>query len=449
MNETVVEVNFDCLVGPTHHFGGLSFGNLASTKNKKSFSNPKKAALQGLKKMQFLYQRGFIQGILPPHERPYIRGFHNLGFAGQDQVILRHAHSVMPKIFTGLCSSSSMWAANAATVSSSVDSLDQKTHISPANLISMFHRSIEHEFNHKIFGLIFADQRHFMVHKALLAHDILSDEGAANHNRLCPSHPDRGLQIFVYGKESTMASQETTRFPCRQSLMANVALSLRHQLDHGYVLNVRQNPLAIDKGAFHNDVVCVMNENVVLCHEWAFSRQDEVLHEIRQRYQEIYQQTPIVLEISNQDLPIEDAVSSYLFNSQLLTKKSGTMLMFAPIDCETNANANAAINAIIAGANPIDEVCYFDLSESMANGGGPACLRLRVPLSQKELLAIKQSVLFSDELFDRLSKIIDQYYVEELTLDHFFDRQFLDRAKCALNEIAQALDLGAIYDCQR
>ncbi len=446
MGRSVVEMNFDCLVGPTHNFGGLSFGNLASAKNKKMLSNPKKAALQGLKKMHFLHKRGFVQGVLPPHRRPHMKSFKNLGFSGRDDVILQQAYRHMPKVFQSLCSSSFMWAANSATVSPSRDSTDKKVHISPSNLVTMFHRSIEHEFMHRIFKLIFANEEYFLVHEALLSHDLLSDEGAANHNRLCKSHREKGLQIFVYGKELLLSAQKTKIFPCRQSRLANESLALRHRLNSDYFLNIEQNPLAIDAGAFHNDVVCVINENVILCHEWAFTEQKSVLKKIEERFLRLYHEEPVVLEISNEILPIEDAVSSYLFNSQLLTKTDGKMLVFAPAECLSIKNAASTLQNIIEGDNPIDEIYYFDISESMANGGGPACLRLRVLLSLEELARIKQSVLLTDDLYEKLEHVIQKYYVEELTLEHFFDKNFLDNAGNALERIAQALGLDGIYD---
>ena len=51
---TAREFNFDGLVGPSHNYAGLSFGNVASFSNVKSASNPKQAALQGLAKMRAL-----------------------------------------------------------------------------------------------------------------------------------------------------------------------------------------------------------------------------------------------------------------------------------------------------------------------------------------------------------------------------------------------------------
>jgi succinylarginine dihydrolase len=182
------EINFDGMVGPTHHFGGLSFGNLASSKNRAKISSPKRAALQGLEKMRWLAKQGFVQAILPPHERPHYKTLRLLGFAGTKENLLDQALKQMPQIFSAVFSSSFMWAANAATVSPSSDSLDNKTHISPANLVTMFHRSIEASFTTTVFQRIFADDRYFTVHQPLPLHELFADEGAANHNRLCPRH---------------------------------------------------------------------------------------------------------------------------------------------------------------------------------------------------------------------------------------------------------------------
>lgn len=440
-----IEANFDCLVGPTHHFGGLSLGNLASTNNKSRAARPKMAALQGLKKMKFLADRGFVQGVFPPHPRPHMKTLRSLGFMGTDQEIIKAAREKMPQVLSSLSSSSFMWAANSATFCPSFDSSDKKAHMTPANLTTMFHRSIEHEFATKVFQKIFHDQDRFLVHNALIPHDIFSDEGAANHNRLCPSHGSPGLQIFVWGKESAHSTQKSRIYPARQSSLANEALALRHRLKDNW-LNLEQNAKAIDAGAFHNDVVAVTNENVLLCHELAFSDQLGSLRLIKQRYQELFNETPVIIEILDKDLPIADAVSSYLFNSQLLTKKDGQMMIFAPTDCQKNGLAHAAIKKIISQDNPINEVEFFDVSESMANGGGPACLRLRVVLSEAELKSIKQSVILTDKLYEELCHIIENHYVDELRQEHFFDEKFLKNCQEALQKIGQSLGLSSIYD---
>lgn len=75
------EVNFDGLVGLTHHYAGLSFGNEASTKHRFQVSNPRLAAKQGLLKMKALADAGFPQAVIPPHERPFIPVLRQLGLA--------------------------------------------------------------------------------------------------------------------------------------------------------------------------------------------------------------------------------------------------------------------------------------------------------------------------------------------------------------------------------
>ncbi|TWY25023.1 N-succinylarginine dihydrolase, partial [Serratia marcescens] len=127
------EVNFDGLVGPTHHYAGLSFGNEASTQHQNSVSNPKLAAKQGLLKMKALADLGFQQGVLPPQERPHLPMLRRLGFSGSDEAVLAQAMRQSPRLLSALSSASCMWTANAATVSPSADSADGKVHFTAAN----------------------------------------------------------------------------------------------------------------------------------------------------------------------------------------------------------------------------------------------------------------------------------------------------------------------------
>ena len=138
-----VEANFDGLVGPTHNYAGLSWGNVASKSNVNAVSNPKEAALQGLAKMKKLADRGYVQAVLPPHERPHIPTLRALGFAGSDRQVLEQAAQADPAILAAVSSASAMWTANAATVSPSADTADHRVHFTPANLSAKFHRSID------------------------------------------------------------------------------------------------------------------------------------------------------------------------------------------------------------------------------------------------------------------------------------------------------------------
>src|SRR5262245_53014556 len=137
------EVNFDGIVGPTHNYAGLSYGNIASLKSKLTVSNPRQAALEGLEKMKFLMDLGVQQAVLPPHERPHLPTLRALGYSGSDAEILSKVQKDDPVLLTACSSASAMWAANAATVSPSADSSDRRVHFTPANLVTQFHRSIE------------------------------------------------------------------------------------------------------------------------------------------------------------------------------------------------------------------------------------------------------------------------------------------------------------------
>ena len=138
------EANFDGLVGPTHNYAGLSWGNVASKSNVSAVSNPKEAALQGLAKMKQLADRGYVQGVLPPHERPHLPTLRALGFSGNDADVLAQVLKKSPDLLAAVSSAAAMWTANAATVSPSADTRDRRVHFTPANLSAKFHRSIEH-----------------------------------------------------------------------------------------------------------------------------------------------------------------------------------------------------------------------------------------------------------------------------------------------------------------
>ena len=112
----VREVNFDGLVGPTHNYAGLALGNVASMRHGGLEANPREAALQGLAKMKSLMDAGYAQGVLPPQQRPDLGALRALGFSGSDERVLARAAGEAPQILRAVCSASSMWTANAATV---------------------------------------------------------------------------------------------------------------------------------------------------------------------------------------------------------------------------------------------------------------------------------------------------------------------------------------------
>ncbi|MDU6087921.1 MAG: N-succinylarginine dihydrolase [Klebsiella pneumoniae] len=437
------EANFDGLVGPTHHYAGLSVGNEASQNNRDGLSNPKKAALQGLYKMKALADRGFVQGILPPQPRPNLRLLREVGFQGSDEQVIRQAAHAAPQLLSAFSSASSMWTANAATVSPSADSADGKVHFTVANLNNKLHRMQEAPTTSAILGATFADPRYFAHHAALPQHGDLGDEGAANHNRFCREYDRQGVQFFVYGRRAS-GGIAPVKYPARQTLEASEAVARLHQLDPRYTVFAQQAPQAIDRGVFHNDVIAVSNRQVLFCHEQAFADQTALLQQLAQRVPGF---TPLVVPASR--VSVAEAVATYLFNSQLVSRADGSMALILPQEAQEHAGVWEYLNELLAGDNPIADLRVFDLRESMANGGGPACLRLRVVLTAEEYQAVNPHVLMNDTLFATLNDWVDRYYRDRLTQADLADPQLLREGRDALDRLTQILQLGSVYPFQQ
>ncbi|MGF1727116.1 N-succinylarginine dihydrolase [Photobacterium nomapromontoriensis] len=441
-----LEANFDGLVGPTHNYSGLSFGNVASAKNQTKASNPKQAAKQGLAKMKALSDLGLIQGVLAPQERPDINTLRQLGFTGSDNTVITSAAKQAPQLLAACCSASSMWTANAATVSPSADTLDGKVHFTPANLANSFHRSIEHEVTGRILQATFADEAHFVHHSALPSSEQLGDEGAANHTRFCQEYGEQGVELFVFGRSAFDGRfPSPKRYPARQTYEACQAVVRLHQLDSEKVVFAQQNPAVIDKGVFHNDVIAVGNKNLLFCHEHAFLDQHAVIDELSLKLSGNFQ----VIEVPTQAVSIDDAVTSYLFNSQLLTMPNDQTVLVVPDECRSNDHVWAYLSQLLADKRGIDAIKVYDLKQSMANGGGPACLRLRVVLNAAEHSAVNPDTLMSDLLFEKLNIWIDQHYRDRLLEHDLADPQLLDESRSALDALTQIMSLGSIYPFQR
>jgi succinylarginine dihydrolase len=442
------EVNFDGLIGPTHNYGGLAIGNVAAAENALTESNPRQAALQGLAKMKYLSDMGIRQGVLPPQDRPAVGVLRKLGFRGDDFSVIREAAIVAPGLLRACCSASSMWVANAATVSPSADTEDGRVHITPANLLSQFHRSIEPPATSAILTHIFRDERYFEHHHPLPANLYCADEGAANHMRFCSSHGDAGLEVFVFGRTARQDTPKPLKFPARQSLEASEAIARLHQLRAVEKLFVQQNPAAIDAGAFHNDVVAVANCDVLLYHEAAFLDWREAEQKIASEFK-----PPIhFIRASESDLTLADAVGTYLFNSQLISLPDGGMVVLAPSECQESEPARIFLERIVEDpANPVRQVEYMNLRQSMRNGGGPACLRLRVVLTPHEFESVAQGsrVILDQALHDELKTWIERNYRERILPSDLADPALLRESRTALDELTQILSLRSIYEFQK
>ncbi len=408
-----VEVNFDGLVGPSHNYAGLSLGNVASAKNAQQTANPKAAALQGLDKMEALMNLGLVQGFIPPLKRPNLHLLECAGFSGSTADMLAAAAHSAPKLLQACYSASSMWTANAATVSPSADTADGKVHFTPANLINKLHRSIEHTETGAWLRKIFSDPRFFMHHQALPGHDLFGDEGAANHTRLCGDYAAKGIELFIYGADPlNKEAPQPTRYPARQTRLAAEAVVRLHKLDESSCVLAQQSPEVIDQGVFHNDVIAVGNRNVLFYHQSAFLDAASIKAAIIQRWPS--NEPFYFIEVPAAEVSVDDAVRSYLFNTQLVNLPSGEMVIIAPTECRDTPAVAAYLNRLIAQDNPIHQVIYLDLRQSMQNGGGPACLRLRVALTQPELAAVDSRFILDNAKLAKLRALVNTHYPEQV-----------------------------------
>ncbi|GAA0851812.1 N-succinylarginine dihydrolase [Aliiglaciecola litoralis] len=442
-----VEVNFDGLVGPTHNYAGLSFGNVASLSNAKAFSSPKQAAKQGLQKMKALHDMGMTQGVLAPQARPDIDMLRRLGFTGSDTNVLEQASKRAPEVFRACCSASSMWTANAATVSPSADTSDGKVHFTPANLTNKFHRSLEPAVTGRILQATFANEKYFQHHTHLPDNEHFGDEGAANHTRLCSDYGHAGVEMFVYGRHAFDASKPAPKkFPARQTLEACQAVARLHGLNDETTVYVQQNPDVIDQGVFHNDVISVGNQNVLFYHQQAFHDTQNALDEIQRKFGE---QKLHFIRVDTDAVSVQEAIKTYLFNTQIITLPDGHMAIIAPTECQESPAVSAYLDELVTLDTPIKKVHYFDVKQSMRNGGGPACLRLRVAMTGQELEAVNQHTLMSDAVFTRLNQWVDKHYRDQLNVDDLRDAALLNESRTALDELTQILHLGSVYPFQR
>ena len=321
------EINFDGIVGPSHNYAGLSAGNIASTNNYGSVSRPREAALQGVEKMRANLRLGLAQGFFMPHLRPNRPWLDALGVGAQERI---------PDSLIGAAwSASAMWAANAATVSPAPDTADGRCHLTVANLRTMHHRA--HEWIETLMQLrmAFSNERHFAVNSPIQA--TFGDEGAANHMRLAPRHDARGVEVFVYGIAGGP-------YPVRQHVEASRAIARLHRLDPNQTLFVAQSEEAIAAGAFHNDVVAVANEHVLFAHEQAFANKGYFYNDLRRLLPEVE-----IVEVPASRVSLDDAVSSYLFNAQLVTLPSGGMALILPEEARANPAVSGFLQELVAG----------------------------------------------------------------------------------------------------
>jgi succinylarginine dihydrolase len=411
----LVEINFDGIIGPSHNYAGLSHGNLAAARHRGETSHPRAAALQGIAKMRANLALGLRQGILLPHARPDHRWLASLGTRFGDAPPHTQAQAL---------SASPMWAANAATVSPAPDTGDGKCHLSVANLVTMPHRSHEWPETLVQLRLAFADPA-FTVHGPVPA--PFGDEGAANHMRLAASHDVPGVEVFVYGISGGP-------FPARQHPDASAAVARLHRLER--VVFVQQSEQAIAAGAFHNDVVAVANGRVLFAHEHAFADKDRFYADLRAMLPEVE-----IVEVPAAQVSLADAIRSYLFNAQLVTLPSGEMALVLPGEARETPSVWNWLQDHVAGNGPIRQLEVVDVRQSMANGGGPACLRLRVVCDPA---TVDPRFLVDDAKLDRIAAVIEAHWPEAIPFDSIGDSALVAQIEGARRALLEALDLSGL-----
>ena len=413
---SVQEINFDGIVGPSHNYAGLSLGNIASASHKGDVSYPRAAALQGLEKMLANRARGLAQGFLLPLPRPN----------GALLDALAVDQTADPALTRAAWSASSMWTANAATASPASDTSDGKCHLTPANLVTMLHRGQEWRDTQAQLKLAFGNADHFSVHDAVPA--SFGDEGAANHMRFCIGHDAPGVEAFVYGRPGG-------KFPARQHEQASRAVARMHGLDPARAVFIEQNPAAIEAGAFHNDVVSVSNQRVLFTHALAFADQQGAYDAIRAAFPELQ-----IVEVPENAVSLSEAIKTYLFNSQLVTLPDGGMELISPLEAKTDAVLRWADTAI-GGNQPIREINFVDVRQSMANGGGPACLRLRVVTDPAHVDA---RFLLDDAQAERIGNVISAHWPESIEPAQIGEPDLAKRVISARHALLDALDLSEL-----
>jgi succinylarginine dihydrolase len=411
------EINFDGIIGPSHNYAGLSLGNLASASNAGHVSQPRAAALQGIEKMRSNIALGLVQGIFVPQPRPARPWLEDLG---TDIGAAEH------HIAANAMSASAMWAANAATVSPAPDTADGKCHLTVANLKTMPHRSHEWPATLAQLRLAFGGGA-FAVHGPVPP--AFGDEGAANHMRLAPSHGEPGVEVFVYGVSGGP-------FPARQNIEASKAIARLHGLDPDRTIFAAQSEEAIAAGAFHNDVVAVANGPVLFAHEKAFAARDELIDALGAKMPDFE-----LVEVPAADVPLADAIRSYLFNAQLVTPPDGAMTLVAPTECRDTPSVASWIKRHLASNGAIRRVDFVDVRQSMANGGGPACLRLRVQCNPAD---VDPRFLVDEAKLDRLANVIANQWPEEIAANDIQAPKLVDAVERARAALLEALELAEL-----
>jgi len=171
-------------------------------------------------------------------------------------------------------------------------------------------------------------------------------------------------------------------------------------------------------------------------HELAFENPDETYADIKRQMPE----AEIVIVPADR-ISLADAIQSYVFNAQLVTLADGGMALILPSEAEENPRVWGWLTEMVAGNGPIRKLVPVDVRQSMANGGGPACLRLRVVANP----ATVDSRFMADEAkLDQISTIVSDHWPESITPDELADPALIERVQNARKALLTACDLDIL-----
>ena len=345
-----------------------------------------------------------------------------------------------PKYLSTISSSSFMWMANSATVSPSVDHKDNKLHITPSNLALTPHRSLEINQTQFLFSELFNNTDQFRVH--LPSPNYFRDEGAANHIRFAPSLESKGLHLMVYSCESEQIEKDVTdSFPGRQTKEASKFIIQQQGVSDSQVVFAKQNSDSVQQGIFHNDVISSGHLDLFITHELAFEDTNLVINDLQSKYYALHKENLNVVVIKESMLSIKECVLTYFFNMQIISPNSNDMELILPMECLGNQRIQTVLTYIQEKEERIKDIHYVQLNESMKNGGGPACLRLRLQLTMPQWTVIPSKFKFNDKLYKDLIEIIQTNYPESFEIENQIETEFIQRLRNTYNLLYQAFGL--------
>jgi len=148
------------------------------------------------------------------------------------------------------------------------------------------------------------------------------------------------------------------------------------------------------------------------------------------------------VEVPASDVPLADAIRSYLFNAQLVTPPDGQPTLIVPSEARETPTVWRWLEQHVAGNGPIRRVEVVDVRQSMANGGGPACLRLRVVADPA---TVDPRFLVDERKLDLIGGVIARTWPEQIHHEELQQPALIadiERARAALLDALELTELA-------